>query len=76
MENENLIRVRILKAKRRLEAARLLLENDFIDDTLSKSYYAIFAAANAMLASKGLHSKKHSGVIKLFSLHVVKNSAC
>ncbi len=72
MENEDLIHRRIAIARRRLAAARLLLDNDFLDDVLSKSYYAIFSAAQAILASKGLHSKKPSGVIALFNLHFVK----
>ena len=69
---KELIRRRIAIAQRRLAAAHLLLEHDFLDDVLSKSYYAIFSAAQAILSSKDLHSKKHSGVIAFFNLHFVK----
>jgi len=41
-------------------------------DSLSRSYYAIFTAARALLALKQLDSKKHSGVISLFNQHYVK----
>ena len=72
MADEAVIRKRIATAQRRLQAARLLFDQGFINDALSKSYYAIFAAANALLASEGLQSKKHSGVISLFGKHFVK----
>jgi len=72
MENETLIRRRITIAQRRLAAARLLCDYGFINDVLSKSYYAIFAAAKAILASKDLNSKKHAGVVELFNLHFIK----
>lgn len=62
MADGTLIRKRIATAQRRLDAARLLYDKGFINDALSKSYYAIFAAAKALLASEGLQSKKHSGV--------------
>ena len=37
-----------------------------------RSYYAIFTAARALLATKRLDSTKHSGVIALFNQHFVK----
>lgn len=73
MANETLVRRRIVTAQKRLEAARLLLNEGYTNDALSKSYYAIFAAANALLASEGLQSRKHTGVISLFSKHFVKS---
>lgn len=54
MADEALIRKRIKTAQQRLQAARLLFDQSFTNDALSKSYYAIFAAANALLASEGL----------------------
>lgn len=72
MADEALIRKRIKTAQQRLQAARLLFDQGFTNDSLSKSYYAIFAAANALLASQGLQSRKHSGVISLFNKHFVK----
>lgn len=72
MADEALIRKRIKTAQQRLQAARLLFDQSFTNDALSKSYYAIFAAANALLASQGLQSRKHSGVISLFNKHFVK----
>lgn len=52
--------------------ARLLLKKDFLNDVLSTSYFAIFSATQALLASKELQSRKHVDVIALFNLHFVK----
>jgi uncharacterized protein (UPF0332 family) len=72
MATESLVHRRIETAQRRLEAARLLLDKGYTNDALSKAYYAIFAAAKAVLATQGLDSKKHSGVIALFIEVVVE----
>ena len=72
MANEQLVSRRIETARQRLRAARLLYQEGFNNDALSKSYYAIFAAATALMAIKGLYSKKHSGVISLFNKNFVK----
>jgi uncharacterized protein (UPF0332 family) len=39
---------------------------------INRAYYAIFYAANALLATKGLQRSKHSGVIAAFREHFVK----
>lgn len=72
MPKQALVQRRIETARRRLEAAQLLLGKGYTNDALSKAYYAIFAAAKAALATKGLESKKHAGVIGLFNRHFVK----
>jgi len=41
-------------------------------DSLGRLYYAMFAAARALLALKQLDSKKHPGIISLFNQHFVK----
>jgi len=64
---------RLETAKKRLDTAQLLLEAGKYEDSVSKSYYAIFSAARALLATKSLDSAKHSGVISLFNQHFVKN---
>jgi uncharacterized protein (UPF0332 family) len=40
---------------------------------VGRSYYAIFTAARALLATKRLDSSKHSGVIALFNQYFVKS---
>lgn len=56
-----------------LAAARCLAENGFLRDAVSRSYYAAFHWARAILMLKGLEPKTHRGVVQLFSLHFVKD---
>jgi uncharacterized protein (UPF0332 family) len=59
-------------AKGRLGTSEMLLrEGEFID-SMNRSYYAVFYAAKALLATEALDSEKHSGVISLFNRHFVK----
>jgi uncharacterized protein (UPF0332 family) len=44
---------------------------DFIT-AVNRAYYAMFYAANALLATKGLERSKHSGVIAAFREQFVK----
>ncbi|MEW6607169.1 MAG: HEPN domain-containing protein [bacterium] len=70
--NEALCEYRIQNAKEKLAAAKVLYENGHYKDSISRSYYAMFSSARALLATKGLDSSKHSGVISLFNQHFVK----
>ncbi|MBP7331495.1 MAG: HEPN domain-containing protein [Firmicutes bacterium] len=60
------------KSRENLKSADILIKAGMYGDSLSRSYYAIFTAARALLALKQLDSKKHSGVISLFNRHYVK----
>ena len=63
---------RLKRAKDHLKSARDLLAADDFADSVSRSYYAVFQAARALLAIEGLESRKHSGVVSLFNRHFVK----
>lgn len=67
-----LSKARLIKAKSQWESAKLLLENNHLEGALSRSYYAMFTTARALLATKDLDSKKHVGIISLFNQHFVK----
>ncbi len=69
----DLARYRLEKAKARLHSAQILLQDGDWDDSIGRSYYAVFTAARVLLALKGLDSKKHSGVIALFNQHFIKD---
>ncbi|MBU0600666.1 HEPN domain-containing protein [bacterium] len=73
MRNE-LAKYRLENAKEKLISAKLLYENKQYKDSISRSYYAMFSAAKALLAVKEVNSSKHSGVISLFNQHFVKTS--
>jgi uncharacterized protein (UPF0332 family) len=63
---------RLKRSKQHLKSPRDLLQNDDFADSISRSYYAIFQAARALLALQEVESRKHSGVISLFNRHFVK----
>ena len=71
-EKSALVSYRLESATEKLKSAIDLLENGDYKDSVSRSYYAIFTAARALLATKQLDSSKHSGVIALFNQHFVK----
>ena len=48
-----------------------MAHEDYIT-AVNRAYYAIFYAANALLATKGLERSKHSGVIAAFRQHFVR----
>jgi len=70
----DLAKYRFNDAKEKLESANILLLQNHFKDSLSRSYYAMFSAARALLALKELDSSKHSGVIALFNQHFVKTN--
>ncbi|MEE8187724.1 MAG: HEPN domain-containing protein [Kiloniellales bacterium] len=55
-----------------IEAAELLLKNNFPGFTASRAYYAMFATAEALLLTKDLSFSKHSAVIAAFGKHFAK----
>lgn len=59
-------------ARQMLEAAQILMENKFYGSAVNRVYYAVFYAANALLATKRLARSKHSGVMSAFREHFVK----
>lgn len=71
-EKDALVSYRLESAKEKLKAAVALLADGYYKDSVGRSYYAIFTAARALLATRRLDSVKHSGVIALFNQHFVK----
>ncbi|MFH0924441.1 MAG: HEPN domain-containing protein [bacterium] len=74
MENyrKELAFYRLEKAKEHLSSASDLFHSNHLIDSISRSYYAIFTAARAILALKELDSSKHSGVISFFNQYIIK----
>lgn len=68
------IYLHIENAKEMLEVAQVMLDNDFYTSTVNRAYYAIFYSANALLITKNLASRKHSGVISLFRKNFIKTN--
>ena len=64
-------RERMARARRAIEAARLLCASDQPEAAVSRAYYAAFYAACALVATKGLSSRKHRGLIGMFDREFV-----
>lgn len=62
----------IEKAERFLNTAGHALDTQDYDSSVSRSYYAMFFMAEAVLFTKGLTASSHKGVISLFGEHFVK----
>ncbi len=60
------------KAKTSLDAAILLLNNNYPDYATSRAYYTMFYVAEAFLETKKLSFSKHSAVIAAFGREFAK----
>jgi len=67
-EAESLIK----RAARYLKSAKILLEEKDYESSVSRTYYAMFYSAQALLLTKGLSFSSHKGVISAFGEHFVK----
>lgn len=62
------------RARRSVDAARVLASNGFTPEAVSRAYFAAFYAAEAALLSLGETRSKHSGVVSGFGDRVVRNA--
>ena len=62
----------LLKAQQSLEAAKLLLTNNYPDYATSRAYYTMFYIARAFLEGEGFSFSKHSAVIAAFGREFAK----
>lgn len=60
------------RARQTLESSGVLLAHGDYPGAMNRAYYAMFYAANALIATKGLERSKHSGVMAAFRQHFVK----
>ena len=71
-ENSNAINLKIKKAEALMAEVDFLLENKFYTTAVSRIYYSCFHAVKALLLTKDLIPKTHSGVISMLGQHFVK----
>jgi len=62
----------IKRSKRYLRSAKLLLKDEDFASPISRSYYAMFYLAEALLLSKNRSYSSHKAVISGFGQHFVK----
>lgn len=68
------IKTLIKRADEDLKSAKLLVDQGYSDASVSRSYYAMFYATEAVLLSKNLKFSSHKGVISLFGQHFIKTN--
>lgn len=68
---EDIIRIKIAKARRTLSEAEKMIEFNFTASALNRLYYSCFYAATALLFSKDIFTKTHSGVKQMLGLHFI-----
>jgi uncharacterized protein (UPF0332 family) len=61
------ITYKLQKAAVSIKEAKLLHENGMNETAVSRLYYAVFYAANALLTSAGLNPKTHTGTKSLLN---------
>jgi len=74
MDDKTLPRIKQLAslAEQALGTAQGNLASGDFRAAVNRAYYAVFYAASAMLLTRGVERRKHSGVIGAFREHFVK----
>jgi uncharacterized protein (UPF0332 family) len=62
----------LLNAEETLNAAQVLLNEDYLRDAVNRAYYAVFYIAEALLNEKDLRFKKHGAVHGAFAQQYIK----
>lgn len=69
---DNLVKYRLELSSERLKSAEILFQSGQFKDSISRSYYAIFTAVRAILATVPIDFAKHAGVIQYFHKEYIK----
>lgn len=68
----SVIKAILFKSREKLETAQIDFDNGRYNDSVSRSYYAVFHAISAVLLSKGLHFSSHAQTIGAFNKEFIK----
>ncbi|MFO0793750.1 MAG: HEPN domain-containing protein [Candidatus Brocadiaceae bacterium] len=71
----DIIKAMLSKAREKLKTAKIDFDNERYDDSVSRSYYAVFHGISAVLLSKGLHFSSHGQTIGAFNKEFIKSKA-
>jgi len=69
---EKLIKSYISKAENKLAVAKRLYDLKDYEDSVSRAYYAVFHATQALLLTEGQKAESHKGVVTLFGLLLLR----
>lgn len=68
----SVIKAILFKSHEKLETAQIDFDNGRYNDSVSRSYYAVFHAISAVLLSKGLHFSSHAQTIGAFNKEFIR----
>lgn len=68
------IKLLFKKANRYIKSAQILIEEKDYDSAVSRAYYAMFFATEALLLTKNLTFSSHKGIISNFAQYFVKTN--
>ena len=71
-EREQAIKLKLQKANAVPNEAEVLMQNKFYATVINRLYYGCFHASKALLLTKDLTPKTHSGVVNMLHLHFVQ----
>ena len=71
-EQREVIQLKLKKAKGLLNESDILFQNRFYATVINRLYYSCFHATKALLVTKNIFPKTHSGVIHQLHLHFVQ----
>jgi uncharacterized protein (UPF0332 family) len=71
-ERELAIKLKLQKATALINEADVLMQNKFYATVINRLYYGCFHATKALLLTKDLTPKTHSGVVNMLHLHFVQ----
>ncbi len=71
---EALIVAHIEKAEKKLSVAQKLFDEGEFEDTISRVYYAVYHATQALLITEGQEAETHRGVIPFLASSLLKQA--
>ena len=71
-DQKYLIKACLKKANDKLSSAKKLFTAKKYDDSVSRAYYCVFYASQALLLCKNMTTKSHHGLVQMFGLHFMK----
>lgn len=69
---DEVLKQNLEEAAERLDAARLLLQNEKYEDAVSRAYYSMFHSTKALLQTRDISPRTHRGLIGKFGKEFVK----
>lgn len=70
--DRTVIKEMLKKAREKLKTARIDHEHERYDDSVSRSYYAVYHAISAVLFSREMHFSSHAQTIGAFNKEFIK----